>query len=190
MVEEYLKIVDTVFGIYLDSTAGFAQFSKMLESAQAEMSKKLSIEKSELYEKPFWYSKGDPTDKNTYILHTATQKEVLERNKETGLNYKTIANLCVVLVYQYWEEHYRALIAEERGLAKDKLKIDIFGDLKNLRHSIIHHKEIETDGKYGILKWFNKGDEIKISKEQFEKIILNVKMSLHSEMSKLNQTRT
>lgn len=189
-VEEYLSIVDTVFGIYLDSTAGFAQFSKMLESAQTDMSKKLGIEKSELHEKPFFYSKGDPTDKNTCILHTATQKEVLERNEETGLNYKAIANLCVVLIYQYWEDHYRALIAEERGLAKDALKVDIFGDLKNLRNSIIHHKEIETDGKYRILKWFNKGDEIKISKEQFEIIISNIRTTLHSEMSKLTQPRT
>lgn len=94
----------------------------------------------------------------------------------------------MVLIYQYWEEHYRELIAKEYGFSKNDLKIDIFGDLRNLRNSIIHHKGIEIDGKYKILKWFKKDKEIKIDKEQFEEIILNIRNALVRIQESPNET--
>lgn len=180
---EYLALVDVIYGIYLDSTAGYAEFSKSLTAAQLQISKSIGVDDMKLFEdKPFYFSNGDPNNNKTCVLHAATQREVIERNKENGLNYKTIANLCIVLIYQYWEDHFRKLIAEESGMNKDDLKVDIFRDLNSIRQSIIHHKGIAVDKikKAKILRFFNAGDEIIFSKKEFDMVIAHIKFALNA----------
>lgn len=95
------------------------------------------------------------------------------RNSEGGINFFFIANACLVAIYQYWEDHYRRSIAHCFKRQKNEIKAPIFGDLRILRISIIHNnrKAIPEIKDCEILKWFNEGDLIQLSREKFDQMI-------------------
>mgnify|MGYP001497793409 CR=1 FL=1 len=67
-------------------------------------------------------------------------------------------------------------------ISKNELMLNIFGDLRYFRQSIIHHRAISLPEmeKCKILKWFNEGDEIILTEEQIQTVIFNVKTELNS----------
>lgn len=179
MIDDFIKIVDEIYGIYLDSTAGFWAIRNNLMNAQLSMSKQLSLSMEDLDRRLYSYGKGDPNKKGSYSLHDCTQGLLKERNKDDGRNHRIIAGLCLVMIYQYWENHYRQRVAEENGVTKEDIRWDIMGDLKIFRESIIHHRGIAISKVKNckILKWFNAGEIININNLQFEEIIRSIKTS-------------
>lgn len=170
-VQEFIRIIDDIYGVYLDSTHGF----DTIRNNFIKIQKYHNVSEEELQEKRVYYGKGNPNKKNSYPLHNCSQKEFKERNEINGKNYKIIATLCIVQIYQYWENYYRKEIADEMG--KKNLEVDIMGDLKYFRESIIHHRGIAIKNikKCKILKWYQEGERINIDKEKFEEIIWRIK---------------
>jgi hypothetical protein len=75
-------------------------------------------------------------------------------------------------------------VAHAAGLRnKNEIKIDIMGDLRILRNSIIHHNGyVITDEKCKILTWFKPSDKISVDLGQFAEIKLQIEKGL-SELS-------
>lgn len=73
------------------------------------------------------------------------------------------------------------MIADCLGIKKPDLKVDIFGDFRLLRHSIIHHRGIALPGieKCKVLKWFNENDQIALTEDQIKTIIFYVKIQVN-----------
>ncbi len=182
--EEFNGIIDYIYGVYLDSTTfAFRLFREWLINNQLSTSKITGQSIEDLDKAKFYFGVGDPNNSDSYVLHECTQGQLKKRNDKDNDNYIIIANLCIVLIYQYWEDHYRKQIAKELGLPnKDALKSDIMGDLRLLRTSIIHHnaiakKEVEN---CKLLKWFKEGDKIYIDSKKFENIVFHVKAYIKS----------
>jgi hypothetical protein len=95
------------------------------------------------------------------------------------------ANMSIVMMYAYWEDHYREKIAHAIGLKdKNDVKIEIMGDLRILRNSIVHNGGyVISDKKFKILGDFRPGDQINIGLDQFE----GVKRQIEIGLSKLSQ---
>jgi hypothetical protein len=49
------------------------------------------------------------------------------------------------LLYQYWDDKYRGSIEKAARLPKDSIKSNVWGDIRNLRRSIIHKRGIAID---------------------------------------------
>ena len=53
------------------------------------------------------------------MLHETTIGEYKRRNEDGGQNWVFLANVCLVGIYQYWEDHFRkeiaSALAEERS---------------------------------------------------------------------------
>lgn len=51
------------------------------------------------------------------------------------------------------------------------------GDLRLLRHSIIHHRGIvhKEVKKCQLLKWFSEGDQVMIDEDKFKEMVFHVK---------------
>ena len=184
-LKEFEHIADNIYGVYLDGTAGLELFRKWLEETQSKALESLRKSHPELKieflnDKDFIYSEGDPNLRNVTALHRCTQAEIKERNSKTGSNYRFLGNMAIVALYQYWEDKYRELIAKEIGLNKQDLKIDVTGDLRILRRSIIHHNGLALSdiGKCKILNWYNPDDEIFIDAEKFKKIVSHIKRAI------------
>jgi len=182
----FLRKVYDIYGLYLDSTFGFISINKHITELQKMICSNNKIRIIDFNKKNFYYGRGKPDSKDSYVMHISEIGEVKERNKKEGENYENIANLCLVLIYQYWENYYRKRIAKDIGLEKAKdLELDIFGDIKILRDSIIHHGAIVLDkvGEFKLLKWFKEGDKIEIDSKKFERIIYHIFYSIYNDIS-------
>lgn len=182
LLNEFGSIVNSIYGVYLDSTRGFYLLSKALidEQKQAiQLLKKTNPELANLEhldKQKSYYGRGDPNKPDSVFVQVSTQAEQKARNEDGGANYKFNANMCLVSLYQYWEDEYRGKIEQALGLEKNSVQADIMGDIRWLRESIIHNKAITSKKirKCKVLKWFKKGDEIFIDKNMFEEMIYHI----------------
>jgi isopentenyldiphosphate isomerase len=173
IIDEYLKEVDIIYGTYFDSMTGFNLVKKNITDIQKRLSTELGLSEEELDRLPFTYGKGNPDLPFSRELHSCAQGELKRRNESEELNYRTIANACLVFIYQLWDDHYRREIANLLGVKRESIISNILGDIRYFRHSIIHHRAIAIKDveKCTLLKWFKEGDEIVINKQQFEELI-------------------
>ena len=185
-IDDFEKVVDYIYGVYLDATTGFRKVLEGFKKSQTDSLAVLKETHPELATIDYLdsvhmiYGKGNPNLPEAVELHKCTQKEYKERNSENGLNFRFLGNMALVSLYQYWEDFHRAQIADELGMEKTDLKAPIIGDLRLIRISIIHHagialKEIEN---CELLKWYKEGDEIFIDKAKFEDIIYQIQNML------------
>lgn len=182
LLNEFGGIVNSIYGVYLDSTRGFYLVNKQHIKMQQQSLKMLKISKPDLANikyletRPMNYVKGDPNKPESVIVQASTQAEFKVRNEKGGTNYKFIANMCLVSIYQYWEDKYRKKIEQALGLEENAVKSDIMGDINWLRQSIIHKKAIASKKveESKLLKWFKKGAEITIDKDMFEEMVSQI----------------
>jgi hypothetical protein len=67
---------------------------------------------------PFSYGKGDPNSPDAVVQHVTTQGTYKKRNAGNGENHRFIGNLCLISIFQFWEDYYRARIAKSLGPRK------------------------------------------------------------------------
>lgn len=92
------------------------------------------------------------------------------------------ANMCIVMMHAYGEDHYRKKIADASGFQdeedEEEVASDIMRDLGILRNSIIHHDGyVIANKRCSVLTWFKPGDKINIDLEQFSKINTRLRRS-------------
>ncbi|MBD2017804.1 hypothetical protein H6F96_28050 [Microcoleus sp. FACHB-53] len=164
---EFEEIVNMIVGVYTDATIGFDIYQSKLGQISENSSPDAKV----------FFGSGNPNDPATEVDHVAVITEVVSRNMETGSNFRFIGNMCLISIYQYWEDDYRKKIAELFHKKKNDLTEPIMGDIKELRNLIIHHKAIALPKvkKCILLKWYQEGDEIFINKEQFKEIIKHIR---------------
>jgi hypothetical protein len=182
---EFLGKVYDIWGLYFDSIIGFNLIDSKIKKYQKYFLENNEISIEDFNEKSFNYGIGNPGKKDSFTKYISKIGKTKERNKRDGENYKIVANLCLVLIYHYWEDYYREKIANANGHEKNELKLDIFNDIRIIRHSIIHNKSIaiEEVKKLKFLKWFKKGDKIEIDAKQLEQIIEFICYSLVNDIS-------
>jgi len=179
IVVDLSQTIDAIYSVYLDGSAGFSRFAQTLAEAQAATMRQLSVTNPALATMEyldslgFAYGTGHPQDPKTVIQHMTTQGEIRARNREGGRNHVFLANMCIVTIYQFWEEHFREPLAMALGVSKADLKVPVFGDLRRLRNAIVHNLGIATldVNKCEVLQWFKSGDRIEPTKLQVRSMV-------------------
>lgn len=82
-------------------------------------------------------------------------------------NEITKSLLCTM--YALWDENYRHRIAEASGHEAKYIECPLMGDLRKIRHCIIHQKSIvpETGIDFEILEWCLQSGKLEITYEMF-----------------------
>jgi hypothetical protein len=63
------------------------------------------------------------------------------------------------MFYARWDEELRPRLAAAHGCEASDIKVPLLGDLRKLRHGVVHNK----GASYGfgeVLHWFDRGDPI------------------------------
>lgn len=177
--EQYCRFVDRVHGTYLDATLAMGSMASWyMQSSRArwdELEKNGKPLTWDEFNPEIVYAgsiQGEPGD-----LHRSRLHDVIARNVPSGGNWAFLGLMCVVGVYQVWDEYYRVAIAKARGVPADDLRSDIFGELRHLRHAIIHRQGYASD-KVALAKLtraFAEGDPIKLEPEDLHDIVHLVK---------------
>lgn len=173
LLEDYARIVNHIHGVYFDAGRGFRLLLKEADAIQRNILRKLpELTIDDLDAQQYIVTDGDPDSVDTTSFHLTTQGTLKERNKESGTNWRFIGNMCVVVIYQFWQDHYRKEIAKSLRVEERQVACDVMGDLRHFRNSIIHNRGVaqEEIKCYEIFKWFNPGDTIFLTREMYTEI--------------------
>lgn len=174
LVTEYLAIVDGIHGAYLDAVTGFALIVDEYDAARSRMQAARPQIPPDAYDgAPMVYGTGHPRQPQSRVVHACTQGEYRQRNAPAGSNHRVIGQMCIAQIFGYWEDGYRGRLADKAGRDRKDVGLDVMGDLRWLRNSIVHHRGIALKDveKCKLLKWFREGDDMLISPEHFEQLI-------------------
>ncbi len=172
-VTEFREVIDAILAVYLDATHGFALIREHVEGIQKELARISRGVYGDIEQqdgKPYIYGQGHPDRAPWPSLQVVSQGALKKRNAQGSRNHRFIGNMCLVLLYQYWEDQYRGEIGDALGIT---VQSDVMGDVRNFRRSIIHHggRAIEDVSKNRKLKWFEPGDEVFITTNHLVEIV-------------------
>jgi hypothetical protein len=184
---DFQDAIGRLVALYHDSCAGYRLVEKQLTETQAQMMSLMPHDPransvAALDQRSFIHGKGEAWAPGAKIRHTATQGEVKLRNRGGGRNHHLIGNLCLVAIYQYWEDEFRSAIAVEMRIDRGELKAPIFGDLRLIRHAILHNGAVGTKdlAKCERFHWFGEGEPIAIDEKMFDEIADGIQQYLAS----------
>jgi len=195
IINEYIRTLDSIYGVFLDGCQGFSSAKSLFEKSQLlTLEKNKRLQKDDHHQKSVQYnlsieefdascmiySKGEKGESDYRILHYCpTQGEYKRRNSPAGENYRFIGNMALITIYEYWESSCRNKLATFYKVKPKRIKSDIFGDLRLIRHSIIHHAGIALPSieKCKRFNWYKRGDTIFIDGDQLEDIVSAIKNS-------------
>ncbi len=168
-IDEFEELLNSIAGLFVDSHDAYALLQKKVEF-EAE---------GKDWDSPIYYGDGPPGAVK-YVAHTTTIAERISRNACGAENATFVGNMALVMIYSYWEDHYRTQVATAKGVAKNELTSDVMGDIRRLRQSIIHRRGIAMDevSSCKVLTWFSPGDEIFINEQMFLQMISSVRAYL------------
>ncbi|MBN9406565.1 MAG: hypothetical protein J0I00_14245 [Burkholderiales bacterium] len=95
----------------------------------------------------------------------------LDSSARNGEFSSIIAKSFVTTIYSLWDEYYRHLVAEDVGATAKEVKSGLMGDLRKVRHCIVHNKSLVSKELEQLeeLKWrLEAGAMLKISDEMFQ----------------------
>ena len=90
---------------------------------------------------------------------------------ETGAFRERMARSFVVTIYTEWEEVWRSKIAEEHGVQSKDVKSDLMGDLRKIRHFIIHN---DWKPPLQVLDWTVDPKVFQVNGDLFKRLIAQI----------------
>ena len=82
----------------------------------------------------------DPTAPDAIIQTIRLSQDYIEANGRAGSNEQQLCRAIIVFIFTYWDDVTRYLCAQALGVEKGELKLPIAGDLRILRHAILHDR--------------------------------------------------
>ncbi len=111
---------------------------------------------------------------NTGTWHASIKMgEAIESSQTNGKFTDMIAKAFIVVIYSEWDELYRHRLASEAEADPSLVKCDLMGDLRLIRHCIVHNKSIleHEHEKFKELKWQLSSGVLVVTREMFSSLI-------------------
>src|ERR1700735_12203 len=109
------------------------------------------------------FGEGPPDNTDTIGRRLWKIGEVQEKLSADGPVAQRLGQQWAVMVYAQWEHSFRPRLAAAAKIELDDVKDDLMGDIRHLRHDILHHSGVATkehSARYKVLQWFEPGDPI------------------------------
>jgi hypothetical protein len=174
---EFMGFTHKLWGAYLDALGGLQCVREHLVEFQnakiAELKEKDPAQASEEFmdAQNLSHEFEATTEEPERLLHRSTQGDFKRRTAVDGPDARLLGYMMAALLYGAWEDVYRLKLAVALGHSeKNALQSDLFGDLKQLRHAIVHHAGIATEEveQSKMLKWFRRGELMFITSAQVD----------------------
>ena len=126
-LDEFEEFVTSVCGVFWMSIGGYILLVNEMNTVQKKQilqlkKKSPSDANIEFVDSlPCMYCEGNPNLPGAAVLYYFSQKEYKESNRENGCNYKFIGSMCLIIIYQYWEDYFRGEIARQLTVQKDEI---------------------------------------------------------------------
>lgn len=171
---EFMRFTHELWGAYLDALSGLRCVQERLVEFQnakiAEIKGKDAAQASVEFmdTQTLSHEFEASTEEPQRLLHRSTQGQFKRRTAVDGPDARLVGYMMTALLYGAWEV-YRVKLAVALGDSqKNALQSDLFGDLAQLRHAIVHNGGIATEEveRSKILRWFRRGELMFITSAQ------------------------
>jgi hypothetical protein len=137
-LRNFTLFLDRQLGVYCDCLTGFggnkARVELEIPRAQRPAGRTIKDGRPVIV----WASVEDPESPDVIHHRIIRAAEFLATNSEAGFNEQQVCWAIVAFVFSYWNEEIRPRVAAARGAKSEDIKVSVFGDLRILRHSILH----------------------------------------------------
>lgn len=150
------------------ATEGIIEAAERFEENKPDPTSRLWISDLDL--------KGDGQAKINKNYASISVGKYLESSRSDSTFSNEIAKAFVCTIYSLWDETYRNLIAKDAKVDQKNVSADLMGDLRHIRHCIIHSKSVITKEKEKIkvLKWDVQPGELMITQKMFAELISQI----------------
>lgn len=153
IIKSFLEFLSRQRGVYIDAMAGFAGHEVRIERQVARVIRPASTQNgSDDQPQVMMASYEDPSRPDVLHSRIVRTKDYISDNSGLGFNAQQLAYAFVVFIYAHWEHDIRGRLAAAQGVELNTISSDIFGDLREIRHAILHHKNVIKKAAYKKLK--------------------------------------
>ncbi len=143
IIREYIDFVNRQVGVYMDALAGFEGHRTRVERQVHRISRAIKSSIDNTGQRVVVRaSYEDPTQPDVIHNRIIRASDYIAANSEGGSNAQQHSQAVLVFLYAYWDEEIRPRLATSKSLDLQEIKSDIMGDLRLLRHNILHNKGI------------------------------------------------
>ena len=180
----FIDFVNRQVGVYCDCLSSFQGNKVRIARQIARVSRQVSqrIENGQTI--IMRASLEDPTLPDVIHQRIIRADEFITANSEAGFNEQQVCWSIIVFIFAYWDEEIRPQIAKIREVKPDEVKINAFGDLRILRHSIVHNGGVlqaADHSKLKVLKSICQADtKISPTHDQMYAIFVAIKSAIGS----------
>jgi len=179
-LREYIDFVNQQVGMYTDACSGFAGNKTIVERQVMRISRavgsKIDNNGNRIIMRASLEDSSQPDVIHQRIIRAA---DYIAENSEGGSHEQQHARSIIVFLYTYWEDEIRPRLAKAKGIKTNQIISDIMGDLRILRHTILHTKAILQVQKHRKLKkladLFSTEVPLLVSHEKMHKIFILIK---------------
>jgi hypothetical protein len=182
-LREFIDFVNRQVGVYMDALAGFAGNKARIEFQVARVLRKSEQRKdADGVTVVIWSSFEDPA--NPDIIHNRITRatEYIAYNSIDGINEQQHARAIIVMLFSFWNYEIRPRLARSKNLPSDAIEVEAMGDLRLLRHDILHNKGVLSEARHAKLKvmkdMFEPRAEIIVSHDNMHKLFVTVKQGI------------
>lgn len=110
---------------------------------------------------------GPPDEGNVHSR--VRMRDAVKYSEKDGEYADRIAKAMFVTLYAEWDERFRKMIATECDVAAKQIKSDLMGDVRLVRHWIVHNKSVVDKKRHDlkVLPWQLDTGELKITADRF-----------------------
>lgn len=180
VVREYIDLVNSQVGVYMDALAGFAgHYIRVERQVHRILGPKGRVDLASRERVVVWASYEDPASPDVIHNRIIRADDYLAINSRGGSNEHQQAQSVLIFLFTYWELEIRPRLAAVAALPLDDIKSNIMGDLRLLRHSILHAKGVLRPDKHRGLKqlatMFQPDQPIRPSYDDMNRIFVLIK---------------
>jgi len=164
-IQDFINFLRAQKGAYTDACAGYRRNEISIKRQAPRVLKQVGRKIGHKGIPSVIHSSvEDPSAPDVIVQTTRLTREYLEENGRSGSNEQQICRAIIVFIFTYWDDVTRHGCAQALGVEKNDVGLPIAGDLRLLRHAILHdrqilsasaHKRLEVIGKH-----FDAGSEI------------------------------
>lgn len=119
----------------------------------------------------FWLASNCPDNPKYHA--SMNMQDCLDKSAENGHFSNELAKSLLCTIYSAWDEYYRHKIAVAAEAEPSDIRVPLMGDLRKIRHCILHKKSQITDEHLGFekLKWILTPGVLFVTTEMFRDFI-------------------
>jgi hypothetical protein len=182
VLREFIDFVNRQIGVYCDCLSGFHGNKARVERQMPRLQRPTSRRIVDGQPVITWASVEDPSRPDVLHHRIIRADEFINVNSEAGYNEQQVCWGIVVFIFTTWDEGMRPRIARIRGVEPKAVELDEMGDLRILRHAIIHNGGMVTPAEYAKLKVMidlcHPDTKLTFNHDQMHTLFVHVKRSI------------